>query len=315
MDEVELFFAGTGGSVPSPRRGLPATLVRLDGDRLLFDCGEGTQRQLVRSVGLADLDAVFLTHLHADHWLGLPGMLKTFDLRGREKPLDVFGPSGTSRLLGSLSGVWGRVAYPLHVVEMAAGDAIEFAGYEVEAFNVRHRGVAFGYAIGEHERPGRFDPVLAERLGVAPGPDFGALEAGTAVGGVLPEQVIGEPRRGRRIVLSGDTAPCDMVRSAAQGADVLVHEATFLEADAARAAETDHSTAAQAAQIAAEAGVALTALTHLSSRYRPSDVRDEALAHCPRIVVPRDFETIEVPVPEKGAPRLVPWDAGATVTG
>ncbi|CAB4923593.1 unannotated protein [freshwater metagenome] len=313
MDELEVFFAGTGGSVPSARRGLPATLLRIDGDRLLVDCGEGTQRQLLRSVGLPDLDAVFLTHLHADHWLGLPGMLKTFDLRGREKDLEVFGPPGTARLLGSMSAIWGRVSYGLHVAEMEPGDAIEFAGYEVEAFNVRHRGVAFGYAVVEADRPGRFAAQLAERLGVTPGPDFGRLEAGETVGGVRPDQVIGDARRGRRIVLSGDTAPCEMVRIAAAGADLLVHEATFLDVDAARAAQTEHSTAAQAAQLAADAGVQLVALTHLSSRYRPSDVRREAQAVFPQAVVPRDFDAIEVPAPEKGPPRLKPWEADATV--
>ncbi|MCD6727221.1 MAG: ribonuclease Z [Solirubrobacteraceae bacterium] len=313
MDEVELFFAGTGGSAPSARRALPALLARLDGDRVLFDCGEGTQRQLLRSVGLADLDAVFLTHHHADHWLGLPGMLKTFDLRGREKPLDIFGPPGTGRLLGAMSGVWGRVGYELAIVELEPGDAIEFDGYEVECFNVRHRGRAFGYAIAEDERPGRFDVDAARALGVPPGPAFGRLQAGEAVDGVSPDQVIGPPRPGRRIVLSGDTAPCEMVRTAARGADVLVHEATFLEEDAQRAALTEHSTARQAAQVAADAGVRLLALSHLSSRYPPSRVRDEARAVFEPVVVPRDFDAIDVPHVEKGEPRLVPWDRAARV--
>ena len=197
MDELELFFAGTGASVPAARRGLPALLARLDGDRLLFDCGEGTQRQLLRSVGLPDLDAVFLTHHHADHWLGLPGMLKTFDLRGREKPLDVFGPPGTQRLLASLSGVWGRVAYDLQVTDIDAGDAIEFDGYEVEAFNVRHRGRAFGYALVEHERPGPLRPRA--RRGArrrARARPSAACRRGRPSTACSPEQVIGEARPG-----------------------------------------------------------------------------------------------------------------------
>ena len=311
MDERELFFAGTGASVPAARRGLPALLARLDGDRILFDCGEGTQRQLLRSVGLPDLDAIFLTHHHADHWLGLPGMLKTFDLRGREKPLDVFGPPGTQRLLASLSGVWGRVSYALHITDIGAGDAIEFDGYEVEAFNVRHRGRSFGYALVEHERPGRFDPELAETLGVEPGPAFGRLQAGETVNGVSPDQVIGDARPGRRVVLSGDTAPCDMVRESARGADVLVHEATFLDEDAGRAAETDHSTASQAGALASDAGVALLVLTHLSSRYPPRLVIEEAQAAFQPVHVARDFDAVEVPQAEKGPPRVVPWDRAA----
>ena len=314
MDELELFFAGTGASVPAARRGLPAMLARLDGDRLLFDCGEGTQRQLLRSVGLADLDAVFLTHHHADHWLGLPGMLKTFDLRGREKPLDVFGPPGTQRLLSSMSGIWGRVAYDLRVTDVDAGDAIEFDGYDVEAFNVRHRGRAFGYAIVEPERPGRFDAGRAAALGVAPGPDFGRLQAGETVGGVSPGDVIGEARPGRRVVLSGDTAPCDMVRESARGADVLVHEATFLQEDAARAAETDHSTARQAAEVGRETGVGLLVLNHLSSRYPPRLVLEEAREVFERVHVARDFDAVLVPHAEKGTPTVLPWDRGARVT-
>ncbi len=309
--DLDLFFAGTGGSVPSARRGLPALLLRRGGDRLLFDCGEGTQRQLLRSVGLADLDAVFLTHHHADHWLGLPGMLKTFGLRDRDKALDVFGPPGTARLLEQMKSVYGTLPYPFAVTELESGDAIEFSGYEIQAFNVRHRGRAFGYAIIEADRPGRFDEARAIQLGVEPGPDFGRLQAGERVGGVEPAAVVGEPRAGRRIVLSGDTAPCDMVAAAAAGADVLIHEATFTTAEAARAQETQHSTAAQAAATAREAGVKLLALTHVSQRHHAREILDEARATFAATELPRDFDTIEVPFPERGGPRLVPWDRGA----
>ncbi len=309
--DLDLFFAGTGGSVPSARRGLPALLLRRGGDRILFDCGEGTQRQLLKSVGLADVDAVFLTHHHADHWLGLPGMLKTFAMRDRDKPLDVFGPPGTRRLLEQLKGVYGNLPYRFDIVEVESGDAIEFSGYEIQAFNVRHRGRAFGYAIVEQDRPGRFDEARAVELGVTPGPDFGRLQAGASVGGVDPSQVVGEARRGRRIVLSGDTAPCDMVAAAAAGADVLIHEATFTSAETVRASETLHSTAAQAAAIAAEAGVELLALTHVSQRHHAREVLDEARETFARTELPRDFDTIEVPFPERGQPVLVPWERGA----
>jgi len=308
--DLSLFFAGTGGSVPTARRGLPALLLRRGGEHLLFDCGEGTQRQLVRSTGLPELDVVFLTHFHADHWLGLPGMLKSFDLRERTAPLTVCGPPGTERLLEQLRMVFGRTRYPLEIVDLESGDAMEFDGYEVQAFNVRHRGTAFGYAVVEELRPGRFDAALAERLGVTPGPDFGRLQAGETVGGVTPDRVVGEARPGRRVVISGDTAPSDRVAAEAAGADVLVHEATFTESERARAAETAHSTARQAAQLAAEADVGLLALTHVSTRYvyerdGSHPILDEARAVFDRVVLPRDFDAIEVPLPERGAPHLV----------
>ena len=233
--DLSLFFAGTAGSVPTARRGLPALLVRRGGQKLLFDCGEGTQRQLLSSVGLPEIDAVFLTHFHTDHWLGLPGMLKSFELRDRESPLTVYGPPGTTDLLGTVRRVIGRLRYPFSIVELGAGDAVPLEGGEVSAFNVRHRGQAYGYALVEDERPGRFDAELAQSLGVAFGPDFGRLQRGETVDGVAPEQVIGPARPGRKVVISGDTAPCEMVRVAAHEADVLVHEATFLHEDVARA--------------------------------------------------------------------------------
>jgi len=310
--DLSLFFAGTAGSVPTARRGLPAVLVRRGGDRLLFDCGEGTQRQLLRTVGLPDVDAVFLTHLHADHWLGLPGMLKSFDLRDRSAPLTVYGPPGTARLMDAMRIVYGRLGYPFAVQELEPEDAVALGDCEVQAFNVRHRGRAFGYALVEDERPGRFDAELATRLGVSFGPDFGRLQRGETVNGVRPEQVVGPARAGRRIVLSGDTAPCDMVLAAAHRADLLVHEATFTDEELDRAMETGHSTARQAAELAAEAEVRLLALTHVSNRYGGREVRDEARAVFPRTVVPRDFDTIEVPFPEKGEPELQRYEpAGA----
>jgi ribonuclease Z len=303
--DLSLFFAGTAGSVPTARRGLPATLLRRGGDRLLFDCGEGTQRQLLRTVGLPDVEAVYLTHLHADHWLGLPGMLKSFDLRDRDAPLAVYGPPGTQDLMRAMRLVYGRLGYPFGVVELEAGEAVQYDGYEIAAFNVRHRGAhAFGYAIVEDPRPGRFDDKLAIELGVPFGPDFGRLQRGETVNGVRPEQVVGPERPGRRIVISGDTAPCDMVRAHAVDADVLVHEATFTEDERERAFETGHSTARQAAEIAREADVRLLALTHVSTRYGGGEIRDEARTVFERTVVPRDFDAIEIPYPERGEPEV-----------
>jgi ribonuclease Z len=306
--DLSLFFAGTAGSVPTARRGMPAILLRRGGDRLLFDCGEGTQRQLLRTVGLPDMQAVFLTHHHADHWLGLPGMLKSFDLRDRDAPLTVYGPPGTGELMRAMRIVYGRLRYAFSVVELEAGESVAFAGYEVGAFNVRHRTHAFGYAIVEEARPGRFDAELAAELGVAFGPDFGRLQRGETVNGVRPEQVVGPERPGRKIVISGDTAPCDMVRFAAHEADLLVHEATFTEEERDRAMQTGHSTARQAAEIAREADVRLLALTHVSTRYGGGEIRAEATAVFERTVVPRDFDAVEIPFPEKGEPELERWE-------
>jgi ribonuclease Z len=314
--DLSLFFAGTAGSVPTARRGLPALLLRRGADRILFDCGEGTQRQLLRSVGLMDLTDVFITHFHADHWLGLPGMLKTFDLRARERPLTLYGPPGLAKLLQSMRHVWGGIGYELKIVELADDEPVERDDYVIEPFPVEHRGAAYGYAVIEDDRPGRFDAALAEQLGVEPGPDFGRLQRGEVVSGVRPEQVIGADRSGRKLVISGDTAPSDVLVEVAYRADLLVHEATFTREEAERARETQHSTAEQAAKAAQEAEVRMLALVHLSTRYGGREIRDEARAIFPDTVVPRDFDAIELPFPERGAPELVRWqDAIAAGAG
>jgi ribonuclease Z len=306
--DVSLFFAGTAGSVPTARRGLPALLLRAGGERILFDCGEGTQQQLLRSVGLPELDAIFITHFHLDHWLGLLGMVKTFDLRAREKPLTIYGPPGMTQLFTGLRPIIGRTAYPLAPVDLEPHEEIRYDSFIVSPFPVKHRVEAYGYAIVEDDRPGRFDVEAARALGVPDGPDFGRLQRGETVNGVRPEQVMGETRTGRRIVISGDTAPCQAVEVFAHDADLLVHEATFMEDERARARETFHSTAKQAAEIARDAGVRLLALTHLSTRYFPRDIRDEARTVFPNTIVPRDFDAIDVPFPERGEPALVKPD-------
>ena len=181
--EIDVLFLGTAGSAPTRARGLPAVLVRCGGEQLLFDCGEGTQRQLLRSGGLAAIDAVFITHLHADHVLGLPGMLKTFSLQDRSAPLSVHGPPGLRPLVELLAPVIGRLSYELTIVELEAGASHAGSGYDVTCFEVAHGMPARGYAVVEHERPGRFDPDRARELGVAEGPDFGALQGGETVEG------------------------------------------------------------------------------------------------------------------------------------
>ncbi|HST54900.1 MAG TPA: ribonuclease Z [Solirubrobacteraceae bacterium] len=306
--DLSLFFAGTGGSVPSPRRGLPAILLRRGADRLLFDCGEGTQRQLIRSVGLADLNAVFITHFHADHWLGLPGMLKSFALRDRDQPLTVYGPRGLADLMDKMRVIYGRLPYELSIVELEPAETVTYNGYLIAAVPVNHGGgPAYGYVFVEDQRPGHLDAQLAAQLGVKPGPDFGRLQRGETVDGVRPEQVMGPTREGRKLVLSGDTAPCEALRVAAHQADVLVHEATFAEEETTRARQTGHSTARQAAELARDAEVRMLALVHMSMRYVGGEQREQARAVFAPTEAPRDFDTIEIPFPERGAPQLVRW--------
>ncbi len=311
MDQLSLVFLGTAGSAPTPRRGLPATLIRADGLRILVDCGEGTQQQLLRSVGLPDLDAIFITHYHLDHWLGLLGTLKSFDLRSRERPLRVLGPPGLRQLLRTVRPIIGRTGYPLEAQELDGDEVVRFGGFEIEAFRVDHRVLAYGYALFEDERPGAFDAGKAEALGIPHGPERARLHRGETVTfdgpdgrpvTVEPHEVVGESRLGRSVVFSGDTAPCEATREIAAEADVLVHEATFLDVDRQRAIETGHSTASQAAGVAADAGVRLLALTHLSTRYAPRELKTEARAVFPNTLVPRDFQVLDLPV--HGAPAL-----------
>jgi ribonuclease Z len=309
--DLDLVFLGTAGSMPTAQRAPAALLVRRGGDRLLFDCAEGTQRQLLRSsVGLVELGEIFVTHFHADHILGLPGLFKTFSLRGRERPLEVHGPRGLVDLLGSLKRVVGKLSYEVRVVELGPGDVLERDGYRLAAFEVAHGVPAVGWSLIESTRPGRFDVEAADALGVPSGPARGALQRGEAVtlpdGSVVSsDQVLGPPRPGRKIVITGDTAPSESVVEAAWGAEVLVTEATFSEEELERAQETMHQTAAQAAGIAQRANIGLLALTHLSNRYFGPEIAREAREIFPDTVVPKDFDVVEVPFAERGTPQLV----------
>jgi ribonuclease Z len=309
--DLDLVFLGTSGSVPTARRGLAGTLLRRGGQRTLFDCGEGTQRQLLRStVGLVELPEVFLTHYHADHYLGLPGMLKTFALRGRTIPLQVYGPPGLTELFAVLRRVFGKLPYELELLELRPGDVLDRGDHVVSAFEVDHGVSAVGYALVERPRPGRFDVEAAAGLGVPEGPLFGRLQAGETVtldGGrrVEPGEVLGPPRPGRKVVLAGDGRASRSILEAAREADVLVHEATFAFEERERAEETLHATATDAAQLALAAGIRMLVLTHLSNRYFGPEIVREARAVFPETVVPRDFDIIDVRFPERGGPRLV----------
>jgi ribonuclease Z len=309
--DLDLVFLGTSASVPTANRNVAALMVRRGGDRLLFDCGEGTQRQLLRSsIGLVDLREIFLTHYHADHFLGLPGMLKTFALRGRELPLTIYGPPGLKALFSALRRIFGTLPYELELRELQLGDGLDRGDHAILPFPSQHGVSGLGYVLIERPRPGRFDVEAADALGVPPGRERGMLQRGESItladGKVVtPDEVLGEPRPGRKVVLGGDGVPGRTLLEAARGADVLVQEATFLADERERAAETLHSTAAGVAELAREAGVALLALTHVSNRYFGPEVAREAREVFTETVVPRDFDIIDVPFRERGEPRLV----------
>jgi ribonuclease Z len=308
--DLSVIFLGTGGSVPSARRSTASVLIARGGDRLLFDCGEGTQRQMQRSIGLTQVDAIYLTHFHADHILGLPGLLKTYDLTDRERPLVVYGPPGLKELFGTLKPLIGRLGFGLDLVELAPGQVVAHDDYEIQSFEAAHNARAYGYALVEADRPGRFDPAAATAAGVKEGPAFAALQRGEEVEGangpVSPDQVMGPSRSGRTIVLTGDTAPSPVTVAAAADAELLIHDASFAEEEVQRAAETGHSTFAQAAAVATEAHVKLLALVHISSRYHVGKVLEEAQDVYEPTVAPKDFDVIELPFAEKGYPELQP---------
>jgi ribonuclease Z len=307
--DLSVVFLGTGGSVPSARRATACVLIRSGGSRILVDCGEGAQRQMINSTGLVQVDDIYITHFHADHYLGLPGLLKTYDLMERQAPLRIVGPAGLRELFESLRRIFGRLRYEVELVELGPGEAIEHDGFEMSAFAVEHRMKALGYAYVEPERPGRFDVDAARGLGITDDRDFGRLQRGetVAVDGaeIWPEQVLGEPRPGRKVVITGDTGPCEMTRIAAHAAQLLIHDGTFAVEESVRAAGTGHSTARDAAQLAVDAEVHMLAIVHVSSRYNVSAVLTEARDVFPNTFAPRDFDLIEIPFPERGDPELI----------
>ena len=311
--DLSVVFLGTGGSVPSARRATACVLIRSGGSRILVDAGEGAQRQMINSTGLVQVDDIYITHFHADHYLGLPGLLKTYDLLERRAPLRIVGPVGLHALFEALRRIFGKLRYGIELIELAPEDAIEHEGFEMRGFAVEHRMAALGYAYVEPERPGRFDVDAARGLGIMDARDFGRLQRGETISvngsDVRPDQVMGEPRQGRKIVITGDTAPCEMTRVAAHAAQLLVHDGTFAVEESTRAAETGHSTARDAAQLAADAEVGMLAIVHVSSRYNVSKVLGEAREAFPETVAPRDFDLVEIPFPERGEPHLVPEGA------
>jgi len=282
---------------------VPSLVVTRGGESLLFECGEGTQRQMMRYGVTFAFDDIFFTHFHGDHYLGVIGLVRTLGLQGRTEPLRLVGPRGARRYLGdALTLGVERQPFAVEIAEVQPGQCQKRDGYELRVFDVEHGGGAIGYALVENERLGRFDPVRARALGVPEGPLWGKLQHGQAVRlddgrEVTPETIVGPPRPGRKLVYSGDTRPCASTVEAARGADLLVHEATFSEEERDRAKETAHATAKEAAEVARAAGVRKLVLTHLSARYSRDSAAllDEARAVFPETVVAKDGLEIEVP--------------------
>jgi ribonuclease Z len=300
---LTLRFLGTSASRPTVERNVSSLALVREGETLLFDCGEGTQRQMMRyGVSFSVID-IFFTHFHADHILGVIGLMRTMALQGRTEPLRLWGPPGGAKILRRAEGFAAdRPGFPVEITELGEHQPVRRGEYTIVPFAADHGGApALGYAIVEDDRKGRFNPDRARELGIPEGPLWGRIHRGLPVtledGRTIdPADIVGPPRRGRRIAITGDTRPCASTIEAARGADVLIHEATFAEEEAKRAIETGHSTAREAAQVAADAAAKRLILTHLSARYS-RDARDlerEARAVFPEVVVARDGMEVEV---------------------
>ncbi len=302
-------FLGTSAARPTVERNVSGMALVREGETLLFDCGEGTQRQMMRFGVSFALRDIFFTHFHADHFLGVIGLMRTLGLQGREEPMRLWGPKGAKQVLKvALTLGVERVPFDVAIEEVKPGDIIgeggggKREGYVLNVFATEHGGGSVGYALVENERYGRFDPEKARALGIPEGPLWGKLQRGETIEladgrQLTADSVVGPKRPGRKVVLTGDTRPVATVIDAAQGADLLVHEATFGEEDKERAVETNHSTAREAAQVALAAKVRRLVLNHLSARYSISadELVSEAREVFPEVVAAKDGMTVEVP--------------------
>jgi ribonuclease Z len=306
---LSIRLLGTSASRPTIERNVASLAVHREGETLMFDCGEGTQRQMMRYGVSFALGDIFFTHMHADHLLGVIGLLRTMALQGRSEPLRLWGPRGAARTFKRVEALgFERPAFPVETAELETGQCVERSGYVIRAFAVEHRGSSsLGYALVEEERKGRFDPDHARALGIPEGPLWGQIHRGVAVtlddGRIVePSELVGPKRPGRIVVITGDTRPCGATIDAARGADLLVHEATFGAEEAERAVETGHSTAREAAQVAYAAGAQRLVLTHFSARYSrdASELAAEARSVFPNTIAGKDGLEIDVPFRDAG---------------
>jgi len=315
-----LRFLGTSASRPTVERGVSSIVIEREGETLLFDCGEGTQRQMMRYGVSFALNDIFFTHFHADHFLGLPGLLRTLALQGRTDAMHLWGPAGAVRFLRHASSLGAeRPTFPLQIHELEPGAVVKRGEYNIVAVAAVHRGpTALTFGLVEDERRGRFNPERARELGIPEGPLWGRIHRGESVrlddGRVIdPAVLVGPTRHGRRVVITGDTRPCEATVELARGADLLVHEATFADEELERARETGHSTAREAAEVAVRAGVRRLVLTHLSARYTrdAADIEREARAVFPAATVARDGMEIDVPFADETLGATTPHSAAS----
>ena len=293
----DILFLGTGASVPSRDRSLPCIAVRQGRSVTLFDCGEGSQRQLMISpFSFMKVDRIFITHLHGDHILGLPGLLQTMGMSGRKKEVQVYGPVGIAKALRSmLDACEGELEYELEITELEGGKTIDFDSFSVTSFATVHNTPSIGFIYREHDRPGTFNKEKAEKLGLEPGEDFSRLQMGETVKGIDPGQVIGPSRPGCSMVYTGDTVPCESIDRASEKVDILIHESTYIEDDSALAKEHFHSTAKSAAETALRCRVGMLALVHVSNRYGDTELPlAEAKGIFENTIAPLDLQLFTV---------------------
>ena len=299
--QLYIHFLGTGGSWPTVQRNVTAIAIKRGGEIILFDCGEGTQRQFQKSkLSYMQITKIFITHFHGDHFLGLPGFIQTLQLNDREQPLHIYGPRGIKEIVYQILHLgYFRAAFPIFAHEVKDGDVIQFEGYKIKVANACHNVPALAYSLEENERPGRFNKEKALKLGIPEGPLFRKLQYGETIEingrKITPDMVLGKPRPGRKITITGDTMPCDSIIKLASKSDVLIHDATFDSSLEEKAREYGHSTAAQAAMVAKNAGVEKLFLTHISPRYRDAEILEkEAREIFPSSYIAYDFMEVEV---------------------
>jgi ribonuclease Z len=289
---MKVVFLGTSGSLPTIERGSSSVVVKRNRDLIMFDCGEGTQRQMVRArVGFRRPMSIFISHLHGDHILGLPGLLQTMSLLQREKTLNVYGPKGLINFVKAFSESIGGPAFPVILYEISESRIIhDNKEYFIKAVRADHRVEGWSYGLIEKDRPGKFYSEKALKLGVPKGPLWHKLQHGETITfdgtTIISSQVTGETRPGLKIVYSGDTRPNNELLELSRDSDLLIHEATFNDELSDRAREDGHSTAKGAAQLAKDANVKKLVLTHISSRYYDASIIAEEAAEI--------FEDVEV---------------------
>lgn len=301
---LSLRFLGTSASRPTVERNVSSIALIREGETLMFDCGEGTQRQMMRYGITFALSDIFFTHMHADHMLGVIGLLRTLALQGRTEPMNLYGPPGSDKLLWrAITLGTEKQHFEIKVIELTPETPVKRQGYSILPFAVEHGDrMAIGYHISEETRLGRFNPAKANEMGIPEGPLWGKIHKGEAVTlpdgrTIEPSELVGPTRPGRRVVLTGDSRPSEGTVAAAMGADVLVHEATFATEEAPRALETGHSTAREAAEVAVKAGVKKLVLTHVSARYSrdTSELEREARELFPATIIARDGLELDIP--------------------